>query len=81
MMEKRTFERWKLGSVLALAGTLAGAVAADLDFRTDINPALLYFQAYQNMPQLSEDDSQHLCSRTGRAGPGRTRSMSGRVSC
>lgn len=45
--------------MLALVGTLAGA-AAELDFRTDINPALLYFQAYQNMPQLSEDDSKHL---------------------
>jgi len=31
-----------------------------LDFRTDINPALLYFQAYQNMPQLSEADSKQL---------------------
>lgn len=34
--------------------------AAELEFRTDINPALLYFQAYQYMPQLSDEESKHL---------------------
>ena len=34
--------------------------AAELEFRRDINPALLYFQAFQNMPQLSEADTKHL---------------------
>ena len=69
MKKKWTLGRWKLGSVLALAGALAGP-AAELDFRTDINPALLYFQAYQNMPQLSEEDSKHLFENwTGGAWP------------
>ena len=44
----------------ALAGSLASLAAADIDFRTDINPALLYFQAYQYMPQLSDVDSKRL---------------------
>jgi hypothetical protein len=47
-------------SLLATAATMAGVGAANVDFRTDINPALLYFQAYQNMPQLSPEDSKHL---------------------
>src|SRR5690606_25927256 len=39
------------------------STAADtnqIDFRTNINPALLYFQSFQNMPQLTEDDTKHL---------------------
>jgi hypothetical protein len=60
MNAKRIFSPGRIGSTLVLAATLSGAAAADLDFRTDINPALLYFQAYQNMPQLSEGDTKHL---------------------
>lgn len=47
-------------SAMALGVTAAGLSAAEVDFRTDINPALLYFQAYQYMPQLSEEESKHL---------------------
>jgi hypothetical protein len=35
-------------------------VAAELEFRTDINPALLYFQAFQTLPHLSEEDDNYL---------------------
>src|SRR5688572_6046466 len=50
-----------LGICSLAAVNLAGELsAAELDFRTDINPALLYFQAYQYMPQLSEEESKHL---------------------
>ena len=60
----------RIGSILALSGTLVGGMSAELDFRTDINPALLYFQAYQNMPQLSKEDSAHLFENpTGGAWP------------
>jgi hypothetical protein len=49
---------------------VCGVAAAAEDFRTDINPALLYFQAYQNMPRLSDADSKHLFdSWTGGAWP------------
>jgi hypothetical protein len=73
---KSLFSKGKVGVALVVAGTLAGTVAglsaADVDFRTDINPALLYFQAYQNMPQLSEADSKHLFENwTGGAWPDR----------
>lgn len=34
--------------------------AAPPDFRTDINPALIYFQAYQQMPAFNEADSKYL---------------------
>lgn len=34
--------------------------AAETEFRRDINPALIYFQAYQAMPQLNEEDTKHL---------------------
>lgn len=47
-------------SILCALIRLPQAAAAEIDFRTDINPALLYFQAYQNMPRLSEADSKHL---------------------
>jgi hypothetical protein len=36
------------------------AALSDTDFRTNINPALLYFQAFQNMPHFNEADSRHL---------------------
>src|SRR5215813_11777987 len=49
-----------MASIVVLAGSLASRAATELDFRTDINPALLYFQAYQYMPQLSEVDRKHL---------------------
>jgi hypothetical protein len=39
--------------------------AAEVNFRTDINPALLYFQAYQNMPQLTEEDTRYLFDHPG----------------
>ena len=66
MKRKQTF--WR-GTILAMAATV-GSVAAEPEFRTDINPALLYFQAFQNMPQLSDDDTKHLFENwTGGAWP------------
>ena len=60
----KTLLRGKVGAVVALAvGLTAGS--AEVDFRTDINPGLLYFQAYQNMPQLSEEDTKHLFDYPG----------------
>jgi hypothetical protein len=49
--------------VVALA-TLP-AIAAD-DFRTDINPALLYHQAFSITPELSPDDHQYLFTKDWR---------------
>jgi hypothetical protein len=58
-------------SIVVLAGSVPRLAAAELDFRTDINPALLYFQAYQYMPQLPEADSKHLFDNpTGGLWPG-----------
>jgi hypothetical protein len=72
MRTNRLFLRGRITSIAVLAGTLLAAMAAELDFRTDINPALLYFQAYQNMPQLSEEDTKHLFENwTGGAWPDR----------
>ena len=53
-----------------MAGALTSLAATDLGFRTDINPALLYFQAYQYMPHLSDADRKHLFDNpTGGAWP------------
>jgi hypothetical protein len=60
----KRFLRGKVGVVVAAAG-LVTASGAEVDFRTDINPALLYFQAYQNMPQLSDEDTKHLFDYPG----------------
>jgi hypothetical protein len=49
-----------IAAMAVVAGTVAGPAEAELDFRTDINPALLYFQAYQYIPQLPEAESQNL---------------------
>lgn len=46
--------------VMAGACTLIAVRGAEPDFRTNINPALLYFQAYQLAPRLSEADSKYL---------------------
>ena len=45
-------------SLLVLAGTLAGARGAD--YRTDINPALLYSQAFAATPELEPADQEYL---------------------
>ncbi len=49
-----------IASIVVMAGSVSSRAAAELDFRRDINPALLYFQAYQYMPRLSEVDRKHL---------------------
>jgi hypothetical protein len=49
-----------LGCLVALPLLFRGTAAAEVDFRTDINPALLYFQAYQTLPHLSEEDENYL---------------------
>src|SRR5262245_49704783 len=69
---KRIILKGGIASIVLISGSLASLAAADVDFRTDINPALLYFQAYQNMPQLSDEDSKHLFENwTGGAWPDR----------
>jgi hypothetical protein len=62
---KRLFSRGGLGSIFVLAAVTLELMAAEVDFRTDINPALLYFQAFQSMPQLSEDETAHLFDHPG----------------
>jgi hypothetical protein len=54
-------------SLMALVGFLGieNRAAEAPDFRRDINPALLYFQAYQYLPQLSEEDNKHLFDHPG----------------
>src|SRR5262245_35544332 len=69
---KRTILKAGIASLVVIAGSWASLAAAEAGFRTDINPALRYFQAYQNMPQLSEADSKHLFDNwTGGAWPDR----------
>src|SRR5689334_14898530 len=46
--------------LIGLFGVLLRVVAASDDFRTDINPALLYWQAFAVMPDLAADDQKHL---------------------
>lgn len=55
--------------IAALALLPTCARSAEAGFRTDINPALLYFQAYQQMPELSESDRKHLFEYRGGAWP------------
>jgi hypothetical protein len=57
---KHIIYAWAIASIVATAGSLANPAATEVDFRTDINPALLYFQAYQYLPQLSEGDTRLL---------------------
>jgi hypothetical protein len=45
-------------SLLVLAGVLSGACGEE--FRTDINPALLYYQAFQAAPNLDPADNNYL---------------------
>lgn len=45
-------------TLLLLAGALSGARGED--YRTDINPALLYYQAFLVKPKAEEDYSQYL---------------------
>jgi hypothetical protein len=45
-------------SLLALAGALPGARGED--FRTDVNPALLYYQAFSAAPELEAADQEYL---------------------
>ncbi len=40
-----------------------GAASAE-PFRTDINPALLYYQAYLSAPQMSEAELDYLGTNT-----------------
>ena len=49
-----------MASMVVMAGAVGSPATTDLGFRTDINPALLYFQACQYMPQLSEADRKQL---------------------
>jgi hypothetical protein len=51
-----------------LLGIAITANAADR-FRTDINPALIYHQGLLVVPQLSEDDRQHLFATEWRTKP------------
>jgi hypothetical protein len=49
-------------SLLVLAGVLLGARGEE--FRTDINPALLYYQAFIAAPNLEPADNDYLLSNT-----------------
>src|SRR5512137_2236083 len=63
----KTFKssRWYL---LVMAGTLVGAGAQP--FRTDINPALLYYQAFLVAPEpLPQSEWDYLSSYEGRSQP------------
>ncbi len=52
-------------SLLILTGTLLGARGED--FRTDINPALLYYRAFLLAPNpMSEADMTYLASKKAR---------------
>jgi hypothetical protein len=66
MFMKRIICLSGIALIVLLAGLPATLVASELGFRTDINPALLYFQAYQYMPQLSEVDTRHLFDNLAR---------------
>jgi hypothetical protein len=50
-------------SLLVLAGALPGARGEE--FRTDINPALLYYQAFAAAPNLDPADNNYLRPSTG----------------
>ena len=52
------FTRWSLGAVLV--ATLAASAALAVPPRKDINPALLYFQAFSQLPELDEAESKWL---------------------
>jgi hypothetical protein len=49
-----------LGCLAAIPMLFHATAAAEVEFRTDINPALLYFQAYQTLPHVSEEDENFL---------------------
>jgi hypothetical protein len=61
---KRIIHAGGMALMVVMTGALGTAANTDLGFRTDINPALLYFQAYQYMPQLSEADRKQLFENT-----------------
>src|SRR5687768_17700402 len=52
--------RWGYGAVLLVVLTLSTASA--IPPRKDINPALLYFQAFSQFPELDEEESKLLTS-------------------
>src|SRR5258705_10158058 len=47
-------------TVLLLSLAYAGSALAAEEFRTDINPALRYYQAYLKTPKLEPADHDHL---------------------
>ena len=54
------FTRWSLGAVLV--ATLVASTSLAVPPRKDINPALLYFQAFSQFPELDETESRLLVS-------------------
>lgn len=50
----------KLCLAIVAACSSVGLLADEAAFRTDINPALLYFQAYQLLPPLTAEDEKFL---------------------
>jgi hypothetical protein len=53
-------KRWSYGAVLLVV--FASSTASAIPPRKDINPALLYFQAFGQFPELDEEESKLLTS-------------------
>ncbi len=45
---------------LVLLGSAAAVLGAEQTFRTDINPALLYYQAFEVAPKLIPADDEYF---------------------
>src|SRR5438045_7400232 len=62
--------RFRFYSVFLLTClTFLGRLSAAEAFRTDINPALLYWQAFAVIPDLSADDQKYLFDTEWRTRP------------
>ena len=57
---------WIVAAVSLVAGTGMSGAFADQPFRTDVNPALPYYQALLVAPELSQPDREYLFSRNWR---------------
>ena len=56
----------KFLSLFSLIMTYAAAGSASDSFRTDINPALRYYQGYLVAPDLRQEDRDYLLNREWR---------------
>src|SRR5438094_8919406 len=60
-------------SILLSLFVVSGVIGSGEQFRTDINPALLYYRAFQIIPDLSQADRDYLFANEwrGQKLPGR----------